>query len=819
MGGGGWTKKQGDTGVQSQYRAGWRCDGSEELAPCIACRVCRVSRIYTFFGMEQSDGRQEQSGGSLSQQASVTTSAPKEKEKPLTDLEKLELDRVRLDIELKELQKSLEDTLQMNDDLLADLKVKDEFLLKQDAILTVLKEKNAAEEQQLEIEHSAVTEKYGHNIDAAEKTEMRLMMHRDRFQHLEKENNELVRAINDLKDTMAEEGLQHATTIHEMNKAMGTFRKTLEKTLKQKLITIEETYQNQAFVSLNDHQKKEIFENTKLKDEVSLQGIGLANLSLRLGRQKVSIVQCAAEKKAFDRKANSLRDNLNDLQLTRMSRMRIKAELTEELDVLRAQEAAATRQLDSLPPVHDLQQDIARYLRDIAADKSLKKMWHQRGELFYNLKVDIKPVSQTERDGYFSASTFRFEHDAGPKEEEAVPASNHSQHSLANQSRAQSSMGAREDGGGGDSVKLSVVNAAIARDPLLSEALAPMRGKESLCLAEMEQLSSDDRSINLAGWLVHKILKIWRTTEQGHARDVGGFLGALGTGSLQGLGESSSIASRINTAQSYASRQDDLGGSPMQAADNPLSFGVEVRGDENDEGGGEEGAPQRDSPSAGRELFLQVRTPVRPYVSMSPPLPDIDESGGGADMTDMFGEPIESREEIEKLWDEAFADIDDASGRSGNPASSLQWYRKVPSAKRLPAGITGSSARPKSFMHDAIRPAPVNYDVGPPIVSTKRPAKPTFITSHSAGELDFGVGSISVLGGSTSLSLEVPKKNTPVTAESSVGSDALKRVDSLKQVERIMVSSSGIRLQRVSSAPTSLKKTKKDQKIRSTGAL
>lgn len=701
---------------------------------------------------------------------------------PLTELEKLELDRVRLDVELKELQKSLQDTLEMNDGLLVDLKVKDDFLLKQDAYLHVLCEKNAAEEEQLDMEHAAVVERYGHEFEAGEKTVQRLLMHRDRYRHIVEENDELALALDDLRARMADEGLQHALTIHEMNKAMGTFRKTLEKNLKQKLALIEEAYQSQAFLSLGEREKKEIFENTKLKDEVSLQGVGLANLSLRLGRQKASIAQCAAEKRTFDRKASNLRDHLNDLQLTKMSRTRIKAQLTGELAALRASQAKAQRQLDSLPPVHELQRDLQCCAQDTRAERRQTSMWNRRGDMFSSLQAEIKPVSQPERDGFFSAATFTFDHDDAAAQSVAAAAAAAGSVSFDDGQQSLRTSGAGSQAAAADdaanTVKLSVVNAALVRDPLLAEALAPLKGRESLCIAEAEQPGGGEKSINLAGWLVHKIIKIWRETEAqvGEEEEEEPRLDGIS-------GAGSSLLSRLNTAQSFASLPEN------SIAEGPEGM-EEWKGEE-------EGGAAEDKPEDEREPFLRFSaSPVRALPSLSSPLTDLDEHSASGTGTDLYGEKIESREEIEQLWDLAFL----APGDDG----PLPWYRKVPLAKRLPDGISVSNkgkADRGLFSHDAIRPARLDYDVGPPIAFANKPSPKSLASSTGSKS----VGALRLVPGLGATLVAHSRKGGHAASASALALPDSKRagaLDALTQRESVMFSSSGLRLQRVTSAPS-----------------
>ncbi len=55
------------------------------------------------------------------------------------------------------------------------------------------------------------------------------------------------------------------------------------------------SFQKDAFSALHDKQKRAMFQNAKLKDEVAIQGIGISNLNTRLAKQKVLYDNAKAE--------------------------------------------------------------------------------------------------------------------------------------------------------------------------------------------------------------------------------------------------------------------------------------------------------------------------------------------------------------------------------------------------------------------------------------------------------------------------------------------------------------------------------------------
>ncbi|RYG93637.1 hypothetical protein EON65_58620, partial [archaeon] len=83
-----------------------------------------------------------------------------------------------------------------------------------------------------------------------------------------------------------------ALSLHDMNKNMRLLRQAMESKLRRELTGLDISFQKEAFDSLHERQKQAMFENAKLKDEVALQGVGIANLSARLARQKIQHDKC-----------------------------------------------------------------------------------------------------------------------------------------------------------------------------------------------------------------------------------------------------------------------------------------------------------------------------------------------------------------------------------------------------------------------------------------------------------------------------------------------------------------------------------------------
>jgi hypothetical protein len=61
-------------------------------------------------------------------------------------------------------------------------------------------------------------------------------------------------------------------------------------------------FQKQAFTELNESHKRAMLINSKLQDELALQTVGIANLTVRCGRDKTSYKEVKAEMKRIEEK-------------------------------------------------------------------------------------------------------------------------------------------------------------------------------------------------------------------------------------------------------------------------------------------------------------------------------------------------------------------------------------------------------------------------------------------------------------------------------------------------------------------------------------
>jgi hypothetical protein len=77
-------------------------------------------------------------------------------------------------------------------------------------------------------------------------------------------------------------------------------------------------FQRQAFAAMDDPKKKAMLANSKLKDELALQSVGISNLGVRCGRDKHHFKEIKHKMKAIGQQVNARRQKLSDLQMKKM---------------------------------------------------------------------------------------------------------------------------------------------------------------------------------------------------------------------------------------------------------------------------------------------------------------------------------------------------------------------------------------------------------------------------------------------------------------------------------------------------------------------
>jgi hypothetical protein len=105
--------------------------------------------------------------------------------------------------------------------------------------------------------------------------------------------------------------------MHDMNKSMKLMRQQMELKLRRELTGLDISFQKEAFNVLHEKQKQAMFENAKLKDEVALQGVGIANLGARLAKQKIQHDKCLCHLRFLNGKSRDMRESIARIAATK----------------------------------------------------------------------------------------------------------------------------------------------------------------------------------------------------------------------------------------------------------------------------------------------------------------------------------------------------------------------------------------------------------------------------------------------------------------------------------------------------------------------
>jgi chromosome segregation ATPase len=115
----------------------------------------------------------------------------------------------KLDQELKLMQKELEDNLQLNDNFQKSIEEKGDELAHKDEFIMSLREKNAAELEQLRLEQESLNDNIVHEINFHTAEVQNLRVRRNRLQELVNENERLRDSIRFLEEKVNEDRHHH----------------------------------------------------------------------------------------------------------------------------------------------------------------------------------------------------------------------------------------------------------------------------------------------------------------------------------------------------------------------------------------------------------------------------------------------------------------------------------------------------------------------------------------------------------------------------------------------------------------------------------
>ena len=369
-----------------------------------------------------------------------------------------------------------------------------------------------ADIEQLELELHSIQNKYSDDISIHQYELQTVTSQVERFNDLKLENESLKKSIEVLEEEMNKERNDHASKMHEMNRAMRILRQNMESKLLRELTALDVFYQKEAFDGLPEEKKKAMFENAKLKDEVALQGIGMANLGSRLIKQTFHFENCQKEWKSLDKRSHALREKLSELTLVKNNLTQAQQKEEEEIESLMAEQQQLTAELDEVPSQEELTLQKQELQAKIRECNEQTNMWENRLTLLEKLLADIRPSNSEEAKGHYNSKIFTFRKEVLTTLPTALKrratTHGHIDTSECSEQLGVASVGSEEAAG----VKPTDLAILTAEDASLAAAMLPLKGKESyLVKTYSNKGGSEEVDQNMVAWVVLEIINIWKS--------------------------------------------------------------------------------------------------------------------------------------------------------------------------------------------------------------------------------------------------------------------------------------------------------------------
>ena len=228
------------------------------------------------------------------------------------------------DMELRGAISKLNDYLAMNLEISNDNKQKDATISRKISELNALKQSNNAILVQQQIQYTLIDEDIQFKCDTIKKEVDALNLQLNRLSDMETENIFLLDATKNLENDIKQQVLTNDDIIRNLKTESKYVNDDVAATYINELNRIRVECQKEVYAKdLTDSEREVIVMNSKLKDEVGFQIIGMENLSERLVRQNVETNRLYSEIKQNQRKDVDTHAQLGSL---RMKRQRLKDE-------------------------------------------------------------------------------------------------------------------------------------------------------------------------------------------------------------------------------------------------------------------------------------------------------------------------------------------------------------------------------------------------------------------------------------------------------------------------------------------------------------
>jgi hypothetical protein len=420
--------------------------------------------------------------------------------------EEFEKEKAHLDDDLLSLQKELHALHKQNNDILLNNDEQDLLLASTEEKHIELTQNNKEDLELLASEYECLKEKCDHLLLVKQVDYERLQRKRVQYLEMEEESTAVARGIEDMTNALFDEGRKHANVMHHNVVEVKRIRQHMELTFKQELEAMDKNYQSDAFEALNDVQKKDLLANAKLKDEIGLQSIGLANMGVRLIKERMGTDQSKAILKEVELLEQDMRIRNTELRNIGAKSKEELEGITAEMFSMRQKLQILNMKLSAWAHDSDVNAAIDACEQETAQAAHECNVWSQRLVAFQVLQSDIRPViSLTSKEDPEVAITQSLSQSAESRS--PSPTGKGKKKMSPKKNKCSDSPGGDVDTSGDDySIDIFEVNKLMDRDEAFQNSVKQFLGVTSLLLCGKGEASLES---NVLLWLLKQVMDTW----------------------------------------------------------------------------------------------------------------------------------------------------------------------------------------------------------------------------------------------------------------------------------------------------------------------
>lgn len=298
-----------------------------------------------------------------------------------------------LEIQYKKLQLALHDILDRNEELVVQNKGKDTILTIKERELEDLTTRNQLEVEQLLLEQTCLVEELNHQLEAVSGRVIRCELQKERYLILQQENDEINRAIDQLRNEISEQNESHAKEMHRMNVFMKTERIRMENLFRNELVAMDMAFQNKAFLELDDNRKQAMFANTKLKDELGLLSVGLSALGVRYEKDTRSARDARLNLDDLEKSGRALQTAVKSLMTLKVGKRDTINQIKTDIKLFKEKKGQIDSVLSVKPSIPELEKTLFQTDVLLGREERAIAMWKERKRLINLLKKEFKTAT------------------------------------------------------------------------------------------------------------------------------------------------------------------------------------------------------------------------------------------------------------------------------------------------------------------------------------------------------------------------------------------------------------------------------------------